>query len=116
MAETNRERIHELRFERVLNGKKERFTAIYNEKEDSIFLQGNLRYPLEIDELTKFLNEIKETETKQQIREGVCVCGSKNLRLVGKGIWNWAPLIGNEFDILQCESCGRQLKKITVNY
>jgi hypothetical protein len=120
MSLAEQDKIHKLRFEHMVNGKKEEFLAIYDEKQAKIFLQGNMRHSLEIDELIKFLSairdETKEREEQQQIRGGICVCGSKNFRLIGKGVWNWAPLVGNEFDILQCESCGRQLKKITAHY
>jgi hypothetical protein len=58
-------------------------------------------------------DEKRETATRQGRYLYVQI---KNFRLIGKGVWYWGPLAGNEFDILQCKLCRRQSKKITANY
>lgn len=113
---STREEIHRLSFEREVDGKTEKFLAIYNEKFDGILFDGILKFFLEIDELIKFLNQIKEERQEKAHAQGICECGSKNMRLIGKGIRFWSKLTGDEFNILQCESCGRQFKKFTAYY
>jgi hypothetical protein len=96
--------------------RKEEFIATYNKKTDSILLQGELRYDLEIDEFIVFLKNVKQLRenlglVKKRIREGACECGSTDLKVIGKGDYYLGPLAGAGYDILQCESCGRQSKR-----
>jgi hypothetical protein len=106
-------------FKREIDGKEETFIAIYNEEMGGILLDGVIRYSLEVDELISFLTQIKDEmmrRRKNEVKEGICYCGSKNFVRLGQGVWHLAPLIGNEYEILRCNSCGREFKKITAHY
>jgi ribosomal protein L37AE/L43A len=107
-------------FKREIDGKEETFVAIYNEEMGGTLLDGVVRYLVEIDELISFLSQIKDEITKRrkekEVKEGICYCGSKDVVRLGRGVWLMAPLVGNEYEILRCNSCGREFKKITAHY
>jgi hypothetical protein len=116
--------IHTLAFERDVNGKRETFHAICNEERGGILLEGVLRYSLEMNDLVEFIREADRAlleKAAHRVQDGdarvdLCQCGSRKHQVIGKGVWRWGPNIGNEFDILQCDSCGRQFKRISVHY